>query len=97
MKPISYIDKFGDEEAIRGCRTFATSPLGNNSVEATAPGHAPVDDTTPRGVPLVFDSITGNWVSKLSRVNQEDREVSLDVARITNDDQTFLKQVGFLG
>lgn len=90
------MDNFGDETML-GARIFATSPLGNNSVEGTAPGHAPVDDATPRGVPLVYDSITGQYVSKLSRVNQEDREISLEKARLANEDQTFLKSVGFIG
>lgn len=77
-------------------KCFTTSPLGNNSVEATAPGHAPVDDTTPRGVPLEFDYITQTWVAKLSKINQEDREVALDIARKNNEDQSFLSAVGFL-
>jgi len=78
-------------------KCFTTSPLGNNSVEATAPGHAAVDDTTPRGVPLEFDPITQQWVAKLSKINQEDRELSLDIARKNNEDQSFLRAIGFEG
>lgn len=75
--------------------SIGLSPLGNNSVEATAPGHAAVTDATPREVPLYFDPITGNWLAELSKINQEDRVVSLEVARLTNEDQTFLGKVGF--
>ena len=91
------MDRFGNEERL-GVRAFATSPLGNNSVEASSGGGAtPTGDNTPRGVPLVFDSITQQWVAKLSRVNQEDREISLDVARQTSEDQSFLRSIGFQG
>jgi hypothetical protein len=77
---------------------FGLSALGNNSVESAGKGSSqtPVSDTTPRGVPLVFDKITGTWCAELSRINQEDREVSLEVARLTNEDQSFLSRAGFI-
>lgn len=79
-------------------KCFATSPLGNNSVEANGMGNAtPTGDNSPRGVPLVFDPITQNWVAKLSAINQDDREVSLEILRVNNEDQSFLKQVGYQG
>ena len=79
-------------------KCFTTSPLGNNSVEKAEAGHAtPSGDNTPRGVPLEFDHITQQWVAKLSKINQEDRELSLDVARKTNEDQSFLRAIGYQG
>lgn len=76
---------------------FALSSIGNNSVEATASGHAPVDDATPRGVPLYYDSITGQWIAEISKEDQENRETSLEVARKTQEDQIFLRSAGFTG
>jgi hypothetical protein len=88
------MDRFGNEQMLNA-RVIGASPLGNNSVEGTAPGHASVDDATPRDVPLVYDSISGTWVAKLSRVNQEDRNVDIDKAKAAMDDQRFLSSVGF--
>lgn len=88
------MDRFGNEKMLNE-RVMGVSPLGNNSVEATAPGHAPVDDATPREVPLVYDSVSGTWVSKISRVNQEDRLVDIDKAKASMDDQRFLSSIGF--
>lgn len=75
--------------------SFGFSALGNNSVEGTAPGHASVDDATPREVPLVFDKITNTWCSEISREDQVNREISLDLARQSNEDLEFIKKVGF--
>lgn len=77
--------------------SFAFSPLGNNSVEGTAPGHAPVSDATPREVPVVYDPITGTYSHEISKEDQENREISLENARKSNEDISFLKQVGFTG
>lgn len=87
-------DKFGNEQLLN-TRVMGISPLGNNSVEGTDPGHAAVDDATPREVPLVYDVISGTWLAKLSRVNQEDRLVDIDVAKKSMDDQRFLSSIGF--
>ena len=75
---------------------FNLSSLGNNSKEATAPGHAAVTDATPRGVPCYYDSITGQWIAEISKEDQENREISLEVARKTMEDQIFLKNAGFI-
>lgn len=75
---------------------FSISPLGNNSKDGTGSGQNPIDSTEIRGVPVVFDPITGTWCAELSKINQEDREVSLEVARITNEDQAFLAKAGFV-
>ena len=77
--------------------SFAFSALGNNSVEGTAPGHAAVSDATPREVPVVYDPITNQYVHEISREDQLNREISLDIARQTNEDLEFLKKVGFTG
>lgn len=74
---------------------IGNSPLGNNFVQGTGPGDTPITDTTEQDVPLVFDPITGTYCAKLSKVNQEDREVGLEVARLTNDDQAFLARAGY--
>ena len=89
------MDRFSDEQLLNA-RLMGQSPLGNNSIEGTAPGHAPVTETAPREVPLVFDSVTGTYSSKLSRVNQEDRLVGIDVANQTADDQRFLGACGYI-
>jgi hypothetical protein len=75
---------------------IGASPLGNNSVESTGNGDTPIEDTSVREVPLVFDSITGTWCAKLSKVNQEDRLTGLEIARLTNEDQTFLAKAGYI-
>lgn len=77
-------------------RVIGFSALGNNSVEGTDDGHTPITDTDTREVPLVFDTITGTWCAKLSKTNQEDREVGLEVARVTNEDQSFLARAGYI-
>lgn len=76
-------------------RIVGFSALGNNQIEGTDDGHAPVTETEAREVPLVFDTITGTWCAKLSKTNQEDREVGLEVARLTNEDQSFLARIGY--
>lgn len=76
-------------------QVIGLSPLGNNLVQGTGSGDTPIDSTTPTEVPLVFDPITGTWCAKLSKVNQEDRLVGLEVASLTNDDQRFLGTVGY--
>jgi hypothetical protein len=75
---------------------FCLSPMGNNTVEALADGHATDIDTTPRGVPCYYDSITGQWIAEISKEDQENREISLEVARKTMDDQAFLTTAGFI-
>lgn len=76
-------------------RVIGISPLGNNSVEATAEGHTPIEDTSVREVPLVYDPSLGIWCDKLSKINQEDRDTSLEVAKLTNEDQSFLARAGY--
>ena len=88
------MDRF-DNEQLLNARVVGISPLGNNSVEGTDDGFAPVTETTPREVPLVWDSLSSTWVSKLSRVNQEDREVDIAVAKKSMEDQRFLSSIGF--
>lgn len=86
-------------------RIIGLSPLGNNLQPVGGQGFL-VDgflsegfldgqDQSEREVPLVFDPITGTWCAKLSKVNQEDRLVGLEVAQLTNEDQTFLSRAGF--
>lgn len=84
---------------MEGARKIAISPLGNNSVDQVPPpdGFAAGGDVTPQPVPLVYDSITGNFMAKLSATNQEDREVDLDRARKSNEDTSYLRMVGFTG
>lgn len=77
-------------------QVIGLSPLGNNFVQGTGPGDTPITDTTEQAVPLVFDPITGLYEAKLSKVNQEDREVGLEVARLTNEDQAFLGRAGYI-
>lgn len=77
-------------------QVIGLSPLGNNFVQGTGSGDTPITDTTEQGVPLVFDPITGTYCAKLSKVNQEDREVGLEVARLTSEDQAFLGRAGYI-
>lgn len=77
-------------------QVIGLSALGNNLVPATGDGDTPIgDDTAPTEVPLVFDPITGTWCAKLSKVNQEEILVGLEVARLSNEDQMFLGQAGY--
>jgi hypothetical protein len=71
------------------------SALGNNQREGTGKGQTPITDTSVREVPLVFDPITGTYSAKLSKVNQEERLAGLEVARLTNEDISFLSRAGF--
>lgn len=89
------MDNFEDEQLF-SVRVNGVSPLGNNSIEATAGGHAPVTETVHRGVPLVFDEITQSWIAKLSRVNQEDREVQFEKVSLISSDLAFIGAVGFV-
>lgn len=68
-------------------RIIGLSPLGNNLSDNGG--------VTESEVPLVFDPITGTWCAKLSKVNQEEREMAIDVARRSMEDQTFLGAVGY--
>lgn len=52
-------------------------------------------NSNTREVPVVYDSISGTWVAPLSKVNQEEREMGLEVARLTMEDQTFLGAIGY--
>lgn len=58
------------------------------------------DDGVPysqtRTVPLVLDPVTGTWSAKLSKVNQEERLAGIEVALITQVDQSFLARAGWL-
>lgn len=49
-----------------------------------------------RTVPLVLDPVTGTYSAKLSKVNQEERLEGIEVALITQDDQSFLARAGWL-
>lgn len=49
-----------------------------------------------RTVPLVLDHVTGTYSAKLSKVNQEERLAGVEVARITQEDQSFLARAGYL-
>ncbi len=49
-----------------------------------------------RTVPLVLDPVTGTYSAKLSKVNQEERLEGIEIARITQDDQSFLARSGWL-
>ncbi len=48
-----------------------------------------------RTVPLVLDPVTGTWSAKLSKVNQEERLAGIEVALITQADQSFLARAGW--
>lgn len=49
-----------------------------------------------RTVPLVLDPVTGTWSAKLSKVNQEERLEGIEVALLTQADQSFLARAGWL-
>jgi hypothetical protein len=66
------------------------SPFVVNSVDSN--GNL---NSTTREVPVVFDPISGTWSHQLSRTNQQEREMGIEVARLTMEDQTFLAAVGF--
>ena len=91
---VGYMDELRVSNVARWTKTF-------NPPEAPYYGTVIIEaegdavDTTPREVPLVYDSISGTWVAKLSRVNQEDREVGIDVAKRSMEDQRFLSSIGF--
>lgn len=56
-------------------------------------GGVPYSQT--RTVPLVRDPVTGTYSAKLSKVNQEERLEGIEVALITQDDQSFLARAGY--
>lgn len=57
------------------------------------------DDGAPysqtRTVPLVLDPVTGTYSAKLSKVNQEERLAGIEIALITQADQSFLARAGY--
>lgn len=66
------------------------SPFIVNSISSSGTANS-----STREVPVVFDPISGSWSDKLSRTNQEEREMGIEVANLSNDDQTFLTSVGY--
>jgi hypothetical protein len=66
------------------------SPFIVDSIDAN--GNA---NSYTREVPVVYDPISGTWIAPLSKVNQEEREMGLEVARLTMEDQTFLGAIGY--
>ena len=68
----------------------------SNDVNTLSDGALPGTDGQQREVPLVFDSITGTYSAPLSKVNQEERLMGLEVASLTQEDQRFLSACGFI-
>jgi hypothetical protein len=64
---------------------FGISPLGGNSV----------DGATIEGVPLVYDSRVGNYISEQAVEELNDREISEQAAAEYEREQLFRTQAGF--
>lgn len=74
---------------------YGLSPLGGNAREGTATGFAPIRNTELMGVPLEIDPISGEYVSKLAIIEQEDKRHALALAQKTQEDEAFRQQAGF--
>ena len=74
---------------------FGKSPLGGNSVEGTVSGFAEVADTAVQGVPLVYDSRVKTYISELSVMELDDRDLSIARAREYQKEQEFRIKAGF--
>lgn len=74
---------------------WGLSPLGGNAQEGTADGFAAVRTTGLIGVPLYLDPATGEYVSKLAIIEQEDKDHARILAEVTRKDESFRKQAGF--
>jgi len=74
---------------------WGTSPLGGNSEEGTADGMAVVRDTTEQGVPLFYDDRVTNFISEQAVEELNDRDISLDMQRIFNEEEEFRQKVGY--
>jgi len=66
------------------------SPFIMNSIDDN--GNA---NNNTREVPVVFDPISGTFSHQLSKTNMEEREMGIEVARLTMQDQTFLGAAGY--
>ena len=74
---------------------FGISPLGGNSVEGTADGFTPVSTTEIQQVPLVYDARVGCHISKLAQIELNDRDISLQQAKVYNEEQEFNAKAGY--
>lgn len=74
---------------------YGLSPLGGNAREGTATGFAAVRNTGLIDVPLEKDPISGEYVSKLAIIEQEDKLHALALAQKTQEDEAFRQQAGF--
>ena len=74
---------------------FGISPLGGNSVEGTGDGMAEVRDTEQQGVPLIWDSRVGAYISEQAIQELDDKEISEQKARIHQDELDFRTRAGY--
>lgn len=74
---------------------WGLSPLGGNAQEGTASGFAEIRSTEIMGVPLEYDPVSGEYVSKLALIEQADREDALLLAEKFNEDEAFRQKAGF--
>lgn len=74
---------------------FGISPLGGNSVEGTGDGMAEVRDEDIQGVPLIWDSRVGAYISEQAIQELDDKEISEQKARIHQDEMDFRTKAGY--
>ena len=74
---------------------WGLSPLGGNAQEGTATGFAAVRNTEVMGVPLEYDPVSGEYVSKLALIEQEDKRHAEALAQKTREDESFRQRAGF--
>ena len=74
---------------------WGISPLGGNAREGTATGFAAIRNAELMGVPLEYDPDSGEYVSKLSVIEQEDKRHALALAEKTREDESFRNRAGF--
>ncbi len=74
---------------------FGISPLGGNAVEGTAPGMAPIRDTSISGVTLYWDSRVSSYISEQAIEELDDEDISLARSAEWEVEESWRQRVGY--
>ena len=74
---------------------YGQSPLGYNGKEGTATGFAEIRSSAILDVPLVLDTRTNTWISKLAKIEQEDKAEDRRKEQIFREEEAFRQKAGF--
>ena len=74
---------------------YGRSDLGGNCVEGTSPADAVVRNTSVQDVPLVYEFLTGTYVTEQRAIEKADEYLERDRHEDYEDELRFLAKVGF--